>query len=406
VDRFCDIGKPKGFGLLFPHQLTRWLAFLYPAVGVLLSSSVAFAQSQLENATTFTQFRPRREIPGERFVGREVCAGCHGQRNRTQSHTSMAQALHSATGSSVLRSHSRMTFRSGLYSYEIVGNGDQSLYRVTDGKETISEAILYAFGNAHIAQTYVFRHNGKLYEGRVSYYSAIAGLDWTIGDVLNPPPSLEEAAGRDISGDEARNCFSCHGTAATVDHKLRLEGLVAGVSCEACHGPGGKHVAAMNSGAGENLYIFNPKTLEPEALSQEFCGACHRSVDMVAMMPDLGGLNNIRFQPYRIFNSRGHDPNDRRLACTACHDPHVDLKQEDSSYDSKCTTCHLPRSANPAGKQESGSGSKPASAARTCPVANERCVSCHMPKVELAGAHFQFTDHRIRIVKPGETYPY
>jgi hypothetical protein len=75
------------------------------------------------------------------------------------------------------------------------------------------------------------------------------------------------------------------------------------------------------------MHIFNPKTLDAESLSQEFCGACHRGVDTVAMMPDLGGINNVRFQPYRLFNSRGHDPKDARLACTACHDPHVDLEQ-------------------------------------------------------------------------------
>jgi formate-dependent nitrite reductase cytochrome c552 subunit len=39
-------------------------------------------------------------------------------------------------------------------------------------------------------------------------------------------------------------------------------------------------------------------------------------------------------------------------------------------------------------------------------VASERCVSCHMPKVELPGAHFKFTDHRIRIARQGEVYPY
>jgi len=316
----------------------------------------------------------------------------------------MAHALYSIAESAVLRSHPEMTFRSGSYAYEIVRDGDKILYRVRSGKETLSEPLLYAFGDAHIAQTYVFRHNGKLYEGRVSYYSAIDGLDWTIGDVLNPPPSLEEAAGRDISGDEARNCFSCHGTAATVATQLHLDGLVPGVSCEACHGPGAKHAAAMKSGAGENLYIFNPKTLDSEALSQEFCGACHRGVDTVAMMPDLGGMNNVRFQPYRIFNSRGHDPNDPRLTCTACHDPHLELKRNDSSYDSKCTTCHAPDGL--AGKQNNRAGPKPTSAVKACPVAKERCVSCHMPKVELAGAHFQFTDHRIRIVKPGEPYPY
>jgi hypothetical protein len=99
----------------------------------------------------------------------------------------------------------------------MLSDGQQNSYRVTDGKETIRAPILYAFGNAHVAQTYVYRRNGKLYEGRVSYYTAIDGLDWTIGDVLHVPPSLEEAAGRDISGDEARNCFSCHGTAAVVN---------------------------------------------------------------------------------------------------------------------------------------------------------------------------------------------
>jgi len=318
----------------------------------------------------------------------------------------MAHALRPADNSNVLHSHPKLTFQSGSYAYEIASDGNQILYRASDGKETIREPILYAFGNAHIAQTYVYSHKGKLYEARVSYYTGIDALDWTIGDRLDPPPSLEEAAGRDINSDEARNCFSCHGTAATLDTKLHLDGMVPGVNCEACHGPGAKHVETMKSGTGENLYIFNPKALEPEALSQEFCGACHRGVDAVAMMPNLGGLNNVRFQPYRIFNSRGHDPNDRRLACTACHDPHADLKRDDSFYDAKCTSCHALH-ADSAMKPSASSVSRPAAHdARACPVAKERCVSCHMPKVELPGAHFRFTDHRIRIAQAGEGYPY
>jgi len=303
-----------------------------------------------------------------------------------------------------------MTFRTGTYSYEIVSDEQQNLYRVTDGKETISEPILYAFGNAHVAQTYVYRRNGKLYEGRVSFYTAIDGLDWTIGDVLNPPPSLEEAAGRDISGDEARNCFSCHGTAAVVHSKLQLDQLIPGVTCESCHGPGGSHASLMLFTPGRSADIFNPKHLDAESLSQEFCGACHRGVDTVAMMPDLGGRSNVRFQPYRLFNSRGHDPKDARLTCTACHDPHVDLKRGDHSYDSNCTTCHAAGDAEPAVGQRNtrraGKSKDVSPAGKTCPVASARCVSCHMPKVELAGAHFKFTDHRIRIVRPGEAYPY
>jgi Cytochrome c554 and c-prime len=317
----------------------------------------------------------------------------------------MGHAMALPSDTPVLRSHPRMTFQSGPYSFEIVSEGAQSLYRVSDGKETISEPILYAFGNAHIGQTYVYRHNGQLYEGRMSYYRVIDSLDWTIGDALNPPLSLEQAAGRDMNSDEARNCFSCHGTASTVANKLNLDRLIPGVSCEACHGPAASHVAAMSSGDKGNLFIFNPKKLDPETLSQEFCGTCHRGVDAVGMMPDLGGPNNVRFQPYRLYNSRGHNPGDPRFACTACHDPHVELRPGDPVYDSNCIACHAAQNTGAKATSLAAKRSSSSQVAKPCPIGKDRCVSCHMPKVALPGAHFQFTDHRIRIPRPGQPYP-
>ena len=317
----------------------------------------------------------------------------------------MARALSSAAESRVLQSHPRMAFRAGAYSYQIVTTGTQSIYSVTDGKETISEPIPYVFGDAYIAQTYVVQHNGKLYEGRVSYYTGIDGLDWTIGDALSQRSTLQEAFGRDISGDEARNCFSCHGTAAVVNNKLQLDGLVPGVECEACHGPGALH-AAMSSGGMGGGYIFNPRVLDPDTLSQEFCGACHRGADTVGMMPNLGGINNVRFQPYRISLSRGHNSNDEHFACTACHDPHADLNHTAAAYDSKCTGCHAQSSAPVVSQKRPGKQNSSTVAAKTCPVQSHDCVTCHMPKVELPGAHFRFTDHRIRIAREGQPYPY
>jgi hypothetical protein len=369
------------------------------------------AQSHPQQAVSLSHFLPRREVLGEKFVGPGACASCHHQKSSSQPHTAMARALHNPADSDVLRSHARMTLQKGQYLYEIVRQGQQILYRVTDGQQTISEPVSYSFGNARVAETYVLRHNGKLYEGRVSYYTAIDGLDWTIGDALSPPPSLEEAMGRDISGDEARNCFSCHGTAAVANTKLDLNGLIPGVTCEACHGPGQKHAVVMLSDVRAEPFIFNPKTLDPDRLSQEFCGACHRGVDTVAMMPDLGGISNVRFQPYRLYNSRGHDPKDARLACTACHDPHSDLQKDVAAYDEKCTICHPSFNAARVrpGPQKKGGVANPhptEAASKTCPVAKERCVSCHMPKVELPGAHFKFTDHRIRIQRSGEPYPF
>jgi formate-dependent nitrite reductase cytochrome c552 subunit len=38
-------------------------------------------------------------------------------------------------------------------------------------------------------------------------------------------------------------------------------------------------------------------------------------------------------------------------------------------------------------------------------VSTEHCVTCHMPKVQDPQFHGSFTDHDIRIVRPGDPYP-
>jgi hypothetical protein len=43
--------------------------------------------------------------------------------------------------------------------------------------------------------------------------------------------------------------------------------------------------------------------------------------------------------------------------------------------------------------------------AAVCPVSEKDCVICHMPKYDIPGMHYKFTDHWIRIAKPGEPYP-
>ncbi len=377
----------------------------------------AGAQRNPDLASQFSQFRPRTEVQGSRYVGREVCAKCHSQKNRTQSGTAMAHAMQSVSESPVLRSHPSLAFKYGRYEYEIIRQGESSLYQVSDGQEKIVEPILYSFGQGHAGQTYILRHKGKLYESRVSFYTEIDNLDWTIGYAQNLPKTLEESVGRPISADEARSCFSCHGTAAIAGNQLVLEKVVPGVGCEACHGPGERHVTAIQTGTDENLYIFDPKSLDPDTLSQEFCGACHRSASTVEEMPEHAAMNNVRFQPYRIFTSKDHDPNNPHLACTACHDPHQDLQRDEAKYDVKCTVCHEPahegtvsspgESLNPISEVESqGPRKAQGLAAKSCPVGRELCVSCHMPKIAVASAHFEFTDHRIRIVRKGQPYPY
>jgi hypothetical protein len=199
-----------------------------------------------------------------------------------------------------------------------------------------------------------------------------------------------------MSPEGAKGCFSCHSTAAVSGAELQLNRLVPGISCEACHGPGEKHLAAVKAKNFKDLQIFNPGNLDSFDLTQEFCGACHMSFEQAIAMPDHGGINNLRFQPYRIFNSQPHFKNDSRIGCTACHDPHDHLEHEASFYDSKCLACHL---------SDSKDARTETRTAAACPVSKQLCVTCHMPKVEVPEMHFKFTDHWIRIVKSGEPVP-
>ena len=349
-----------------------------------------------------TPWRPRN--PDVKYAGAEACTKCHAEESAKQHSTAMGRALERVANSEILRANPRMKFRSGPYAHEIVRRGDQSLYTVTDGVQTISEPILYTFGQGKAGQTYLFKHDGSFYESRLSFYKDIKGLDVTMGYPLDVPPSLDVAAGRRISMDEARNCFGCHSTGAAYGNQLHLDKLVPGVTCEACHGPGAEHVVAMEAKQFKDKRIFNPGRMGADERSQEFCGSCHRSAEEVISNKLLRGLITVRFQPYRMFTSSAHDPADARLACTACHNPHEDPHEDQVFYDEKCFACHqsfaslkLPAIA----KNEETEGRTD----KACPVAKDKCVSCHMPKVEFPGSHFKFTDHRIRIAKPGEPFP-
>jgi hypothetical protein len=152
-------------------------------------------------------------------------------------------------------------------------------------------------------------------------------------------------------------------------------------------------VADVNAGDRGYKNIFNPARLSGDELSQQFCASCHRGAEEFSLLKSME-INNVRFQPYRIFQSKCYS-DDRNISCTACHDPHEPLNEKSSDYDAKCLACHALK-GKPAAQ-----GSSP-----SCPVAVKECTSCHMPKIEVKAAHFKFTDHFIRIVKPGDKYPF
>jgi hypothetical protein len=362
------------------------LSVLCIACGLLFGSLLG-AQDWSPKNFSRIDWQPTRAAEGAHYVGTSACAKCHPEQARTQPLSPMGLALQPAQDSQVLRSHPHLTFRTGPFVYTAEREGDRVIYQVSDGRQIISEPVLAAFGLGDAGQTYLLQHQGTYYESRVSFFNDVQALDFTLGHPRKVPESLEDAFGKKVSRGEASLCFACHSTASVKGTTLQLDRMIPGITCEGCHGPGGRHVTAMESGEHKELSVFNPGKL-PAGDLVEFCGSCHRGAFQVEMT-GMSGVQTVRFQPYRLASSRCFNPQDRRIGCLACHNPHQSRSRDASFYDAKCLSCHPAVSARPTAGH-TGSA---------CPVGKSLCTNCHMPKYALPGGHLEFTDHQIRVVR-------
>jgi hypothetical protein len=322
-----------------------------------------------------------------------ACASCHREA-LSEPETEMGRALQSPGHDSILKSNPTLKVEKGTYTYTVDTTGNMSTYSVTDGSRTISVPLQWNFGAVN--QSWVLEWNGNFYESLVSYYASIGGLDTTTGDEQLMPKSLEEAFGRQISVHDAKACFGCHTTNAVVGTALNLGGLHPGLGCARCHNGTDQHLVDMVRGGITSVPQSLAKLTSGEQAN--FCGQCHRTWEMTVRSHWRGEMT-VRFQPYRLENSRCFNGNDSRIGCLACHNPHQPLSHDTSFYDSKCLACHAASAtAHPVVAAK-------APIAKACPVAASKCVTCHMPRTRMLGGHLVFTDHEIRIVKPGSAYP-
>jgi hypothetical protein len=355
-----------------------------------------------------TKGTPSREV----FVGTAECARCHEKQALTYITTPMAQASAPAPYSQVLQTHDHLSTQRPPYRYELSRNAAIVTYSVTKGSSSLTTTLAWAFGLGHKGQTYLFQRKAAFYESHLSFYNRVQGLELTTGHEPATPEDIESALGRRMDADETRRCFACHASGSTIANRFDPTHVTPGVTCEACHGPGAKHVAAMKSGKIDDgrRASFNPGRLSPIA-SVDFCGACHRTWADV-LQGGFTGVINARFQPYRLESSLCWQAlkGDARLTCTACHDPHQQLDPDAASYDQNCLSCHVATLAANSASDHAAGAPKNVKSRRdrygaACPVSTNNCVSCHMPQVELPTMHATFTDHRIRIVREGQPYP-
>ena len=319
-----------------------------------------------------------------------TCGTCHRAEAESQPKTEMGTGLLLGEAQAPLKAHPKLTVEENGYTYEIERKGGVSMYTVKNAAGSLTLPIRYAVGVRNL--TFVLEYENRYYESLVSYYEENQALGITIGDQRLHPHSLVEAMGRLQTEADLTECFGCHATRAVSKGKLTLDALEPGVKCEHCHEGAEAHLEALANGQTAPV----PRKLGQMAAEDmsNFCGQCHRTFETVVGQ-GVFGERNVRFQPYRLALSNCFLGDDRRIRCTACHNPHEKLVREESSYDRACLKCH----AQKQGATMEGATEK------ACPVGEHNCAGCHMQKMQVPGAASVFTDHFIRILRAGESYP-
>lgn len=329
--------------------------------------------------------------PRSAYAGPESCEPCHKAEFADWQSSQMAHAICPAAKSDFLAGR-RLTYQWGPYRYTVDNTGNQAVYSVSDGRRKLSIPLLWAYGTGVVGQAFIFRLDQTYYEAEVAFYPVLGHLDVVAGLSRTPPTDLRQAFGLPLSPDAARQCIVCHTTAAVTSHRLNVESVILGVTCEACHGPGAQHVAAMKAGARgverTGTSIMNPAHLSPADL-EGFCGACHRTSERV-IGEGLHGLDTVHYEPYRLEMSQCWIMS-QQITCITCHNPHQPLARGAAAYDAACLSCH----SGAAHAVNDATGN-------VCPVAKRNCVTCHMPKCRLPLSPFSMSDHFIRIVRPGD----
>ncbi len=381
-------------------------------------------------------------MPSAQYVGRAVCAGCHAGQDRLWQGSHHDLAMQEANAQTVLGDFNDAEFRKDGVVTRFFQRDDHYWVN-TDGPDgqMADFEILYTFGVTPLQQYLVALPGGRLQALSISWDSrprAEGGQRWFH---LYPDEKIDhrdELHWTKLSQNWNFMCAECHSTDLQKNydeatHGYRTTWAEIDVSCEACHGPGSRHVAFTEKQPGHEQ--IDPETLglthrlderkgvnwpiqtatgnaqrsSPRTTTREIetCARCHSRRGqwfgdyqpgqplMNTHLPALlragmyhvdGQIDGEVYEYGSFLQSRMFQAG---VTCSDCHEPHsLKLRAEGNGV---CLQCH--------------GAEKYASEQHHFHPANSvgaQCVECHMP-----AKHYMVVDprrdHSFRTPRPDLT---
>ncbi|GAB5404385.1 MAG: hypothetical protein Aurels2KO_26160 [Aureliella sp.] len=319
------------------------------------------------------------------FVGPDACQPCHTERHEDFIHTAhyLASSLPSpdVMEGEFAGPQRRMRTNHPDLHFEMSERGGEYFQTVSFRELEKEFRIDLVTGAGLVGQTHLFWQGDELFQHHVTYFTK--SDRW-----VNSPGYVDGTAW--YSRRVIPKCVQCHATyldwVEGTENSYDPSSLIAGVTCERCHGPGREHVEfhRANPGVEAPYAIVDPKELTTEQLN-DLCAQCHfgsgaliaepfsfqpgdRIADHWDIAPEKagskGGVHSSN-QLQRMQKSRCFIES-KSLACIDCHNPHKNERGNLKLYSSRCIECHVP---NECGKHDELGDS----------IASN-CIDCHMPR--------------------------
>ena len=401
-----------------------------------------------ESITQIAQLTPPQVLDGG-YVSSTVCKSCHSNQHESW-HKSYHRTMTQAASPQVVAAsfeNVELSFRGQKATLERRGDEFwvdmvdplwemQQVARHVDvsyavGAPRVQRRIVMTTGSHHF-QVYWFNRDAfsrELWQFPWRYH--LVEQRWVHRqNVFLQPPNGPLGIGFRVWNTD---CISCHtvggkpgfdvSTGLSVDTSV----VELGISCEACHGPGQRHVEIFSAkdAASKQIRdtaIVHPAKISP-ARSAQICGACHSS--HVVSDPESAVTDGLKFRPGEDFTrvARFRVPPDEpdsfatrfwadgvsrsggreylgmvksscfehgAMSCISCHSMHSYEKREDQlsprmETNEACYQCH-----------ESWREDLTAHTHHAADSSGSLCYNCHMPHTSYA-LYKGIRDHSISI---------
>jgi predicted CXXCH cytochrome family protein len=373
---------------------------------------------------------PAGRLQGKGFVDNATCSECHAAEAEAWKGSHHDLAMQVATPESVLGDFDAAEFSHG---------GEVTRFFHRDGKfyvnavgpqgERADYAVKYTFGVEPLQQYLVELPGGRLQTLTVAWDSrpaAAGGERWfqLLPEEQARPGDPLHWTGRAYNWNN--RCAECHSTDLQKNYDAKSRSYSTtwseiNVSCQACHGPGERHVVWARQAQPGKSYTAGEMGLVVDYRGNdaryqvESCARCHSRRHAVSASDAHGRSFLDDFMPATLqpglyhadgqildevyvygsfLQSRMHR---QGVRCSDCHDPHSNrLKLPGNAI---CTQCHSPAPRGDFATLQAKNYDSPQHHFHQQGSEAAQCVSCHMPATTYMEVDPR-RDHSFRIPSP------